>query len=52
VDAGWYLAAIAPIGLVDRQQILADLDPLSRLVTLAEMAEQAATMLAYRLSRG
>ena len=52
VAAGWQLASIAPIGPVDRQRILADDDPLSRLTALAEMADEAATMLAYRLSRG
>jgi Lon protease-like protein len=52
VAAGWQLASIAPIGPVDRQRLLADDDPVSRLVTLAQLADDAATMLAYRLSRG
>lgn len=52
VEAGWRLAALAPIGPVDRQTVLSSDDPVDRMATLARVAEEAATVLAYRLSRG
>lgn len=50
--AGWQLAAMAPIGPADRLRVLAEDDPTRRQLLLAELAGDAATMLAYRLSGG
>jgi Lon protease-like protein len=50
--AGWQLAAMAPLGPADRLRVLAEDDPPRRLLLLTELAEDAATVLAYRLSGG
>jgi Lon protease-like protein len=49
---GWQLAAIAPVGPVDRQHLLGLDDPGERLAALARLADEEATVLAYRLSGG
>ena len=50
--AAYQLAAIAPLGAVDRQRVLERDDPAERLRLLAELADDAATVFAYRLSGG
>src|SRR4051794_22025097 len=50
--ASWQLAALTPIGPADRLRILAVDDPADRLLLVAELAEDAASMLAFRLSGG
>ncbi len=50
--AAYQLAAIAPLGPVDHQRLLELEDPVARLRLLAEMASDAAAVLAYRLSGG
>jgi Lon protease-like protein len=49
---GWQLAAVAPLGPVDRQQLLAVDDQGQRLAQLAQLADDEAAVLAYRLSGG
>ena len=50
--AAYQLAAIAPLGPVDQQRLLEHDDPAARLRLLTELAVDAATVLAYRLSAG
>lgn len=52
VRAGWELANIAPIGPLDRHTLLAIDDPVERMRRLAEMADDARAVLAYRLAGG
>jgi hypothetical protein len=47
----WQLLAAAPLSSLDKQRLLAMDDPADRLRQLAEMAEDQATLLAYRLNR-
>jgi Lon protease-like protein len=44
----WQLAAVAPLGDYDRQQLLAIDDPVERLRLLHELAAEEATVLAHR----
>ena len=46
----WQLAAIAPLGPVDQQALLESAGVNELVVRLAEVAAEAATLLAYRLS--
>ncbi|MDQ4096835.1 MAG: LON peptidase substrate-binding domain-containing protein [Actinomycetota bacterium] len=50
--AAWQLAALAPLGPVDRQRVLEEDDPVARLQLLAGLVSEAAAALAYRLSGG
>jgi uncharacterized protein len=50
--AAWQLVAIAPLGHLDRQRLLETPGPGPRLRTLAEMAAEEISVLAYRLGRG
>ena len=50
--AAWQLAALAPVGPVDHQRTLEVDDPVERLRLVAELAADASTLLAYRLSGG
>jgi len=50
--AGHQLAAVAPLGPVDHQRLLEVDDPAERLALLAELAAEAAGLLAFRLSAG
>ena len=50
--AGWQLAAYAPLAQVDHLQILGVDDPAERLSVLAELTEDAASMLELRLTSG
>lgn len=50
--AAWHLPAASPLGPVDRQRLLEVDDPAHRLRLLAELARDAASVLAYRLSGG
>lgn len=50
--AGWELVMFAPIGPLDRHELLGIDDPTARLARLAEMAEDARALLAYRLTGG
>ncbi|MGH9178281.1 MAG: LON peptidase substrate-binding domain-containing protein [Acidimicrobiales bacterium] len=50
--AAWQLAAVAPLGPVDHQRLLEVDDAAARLRLLAELARDAASVLAYRLSGG
>jgi Lon protease-like protein len=50
--AAYQLAAIAPLGPVDRQRLLEQEDPAARLRLLTSLATDAAAVLAYRLSAG
>jgi Lon protease-like protein len=50
--AAWQLAAIAPLALMDHQRLLEQDGVNARLALLAELAGDAADVLAYRLSRG
>jgi hypothetical protein len=47
----WQLLAVAPLGSLDKQGLLARDDPAERLGQLAERAEEQAALLAYRLDR-
>jgi Lon protease-like protein len=47
--AAWQLVAVAPLGAFDKQRLLEIDDPGARLASLADLAEEQATMLAYRL---
>jgi Lon protease-like protein len=49
---GWQLAAVAPLGPVDRQHLLSLDDPGARLAALARLAQEETAVLAYRLSGG
>ncbi len=51
VVAAWQLMAVAPIGSLDKQRLLAVDDHAERLGALAAMAEEQAVLLAYRLDR-
>jgi uncharacterized protein len=51
VIAAWQLVAVAPIGSLDKQRLLAIDDHAERLGALAVMAEDEAVLLAYRLDR-
>ena len=51
VIAAWQLVAVAPIGSLDKQRLLAVDDHVERLRALAVMAEEEAVLLAYRLDR-
>jgi uncharacterized protein len=48
--ASWQLLAIAPVGSFDRQRLLEVDDHRARLVQLAALAEESATVLAHRLA--
>lgn len=48
--AVWQLAASAPLGPVDQQRLIEVDDPVGRLTLLASLADEASTVLAYRLS--
>jgi Lon protease-like protein len=48
----WQLAAVAPLGPVDRQHLLGVDDTGDRLATLTRLAHDEAAVLAYRLSGG
>lgn len=50
--AVWQLVALAPIGPADRQHLLALADPGERVGRLAEMARDAADVLAFRMTGG
>lgn len=50
--ASWQLAAVAPLGPVDQQRLLEVDEPLDRLRLLSQLASDASTVLAYRLSGG
>ncbi len=50
--AAWQLAALAPLGLVDKLRVLEEDDPAARLALLARLTSEAAAALAYRLSGG
>ena len=50
--AAWQLAAVCPVGPVDKQRLLEEDDPVARLRLLAASAADAAAVLAYRLSGG
>jgi Lon protease-like protein len=50
VKAAWQLVAIAPLGPLDKQRLLELDDHGERLEALAALAEEEATVLAYRLS--
>jgi uncharacterized protein len=50
VTAAWQLVAVAPLGPMDKQRLLAVDDPGERLTLLANLAEEEAAVLAYRLS--
>lgn len=52
LEAGWHLAALAPLGAADRYRVLTEDDPTRRLGVLAQLADDAGTMLAFRLSGG
>ncbi|MDQ6614201.1 MAG: LON peptidase substrate-binding domain-containing protein [Actinomycetota bacterium] len=49
--AAWQLLAVAPIGALDKQRLLAIDDHAERLGQLAAVAEDQAFLLAYRLNR-
>lgn len=51
-EAGWLLAALAPLGPVDRQQILATAGVLERLALIRGLATEMADVLAYRIAGG
>lgn len=48
--AAWQLAAVAPLGPVDHQRLLEVDDEATRLRLLVDLAQDAASVLAYRLS--
>ncbi|MGQ0520311.1 MAG: LON peptidase substrate-binding domain-containing protein [Actinomycetota bacterium] len=50
--AAWHLPAASPLGPVDRQRLLEVDEPADRLRLLADLARDAASVLAYRLSGG
>lgn len=50
--AAWQLAALAPLGPVDRQRLLEADDPRERVRLLVGLASDAGDLLAYRLSGG
>jgi Lon protease-like protein len=50
VTAAWQLVALAPLGPIDQQRLLEIDQHGERLAVLAAMAEEEATVLAYRLS--
>jgi len=50
--AAWQLCAVAPLSAFDQQRLLEHDDPDERLRTLAQLAADAADVLAYRLSGG
>jgi Lon protease-like protein len=50
--AAWQLAAVAPLSPIDHQRLLELNDANARLRSLAELAGEAADVLAYRLSGG
>jgi Lon protease-like protein len=50
VKAAWQLVAVAPLGPLDKQRLLEVDDHGERLTALAALAEEEATVLAYRLS--
>jgi Lon protease-like protein len=50
VTAAWQLVAAAPLGPLDKQRLLELDDHGERLTVLADLAEEEATVLAYRLS--
>lgn len=52
VVASWQLCNAAPLGAFDRQRLLAVGDVGERLTLLAELARDAASMLAFRLGAG
>jgi uncharacterized protein len=51
VIAAWELVAQAPIASLDKQRLLAVDDPVERLRRLADLADDQAILLAYRLDR-
>lgn len=48
--AAWQLAAISPLGPLDRQQLLAIDGPAERLARLSELVEEECAVLAHRLA--
>lgn len=50
VAAGWQLAAISPLGPLDRQSLLAIDAPAPRLARLAELVDEECAVLAQRLA--
>jgi Lon protease-like protein len=50
--AAWQLAAIAPLGPLDRQRLLVTDDPAARLALLADLVEEECAVLAQRLAGG
>ena len=50
VVAAWQLAAIAPLGPLDRQHLLAIDTPAERLARLAQLVEEECAVLAHRLA--
>ena len=50
--AAWQLVAIAPLGPFDKQQLLAETDPSTRLHRLTQLAADAREVFAHRLSGG
>jgi Lon protease-like protein len=50
--AGWQLAGFAPLGPVDHLRLLSDAEPAHRMALVAELCEEEASVLAYRLSSG
>ena len=50
--AGWQLVAYAPLTQVDQLELLAEDDPAARLERLTGLADDAASVLAYRLAGG
>jgi Lon protease-like protein len=49
--AAWQLVAVAPLGSLDKQRLLAIDDPGERLLQLTVLAEEEQLLLAYRLDR-
>jgi len=50
--AGWQLAAVSPLSPVDQLEILNEREPAARLRLVASLTEDAANVLAFRLSSG
>ena len=50
--AGWQLTGYAPLGPVDQLRLLSEDDPELRLSRLADLCEEEAAVLAFRLSTG
>ncbi len=50
--AGWQLAALSPLGPLDRQRLLVVDDPAARLRQLAELVDEECAVLTHRLGEG